>query len=82
MGERIAMTVAMLVIALGVAATIRASNPPAAAAVAQPVAASEGRPVPTVKTETMAIKPSPVIDHDAKMFFGTGDGSNGDWIRR
>jgi hypothetical protein len=80
MGERITMTVAMLVIALGVAATIKASNPPAVAAVAQPIAASTS-PVATQKTETMAINPSPVIDHDAPMFVGTGDGSNGDWIK-
>lgn len=81
MGERITMTVAMLVIALGVAATIKASNPPAVAAVAQPIAASTG-PVATQKTETMAINPSPVIDHNAPMFVGTGDGSNGDWIKQ
>jgi hypothetical protein len=42
MGERVTMTAAMLAIALGVAATIKASNPPAAAAVAQPTAASTG----------------------------------------
>jgi hypothetical protein len=82
MNERVAMTAAMLVLALGVAATIKATNPPVTAAVAQPFAVSQVRPVPTEKAETMAINPSPVIDHDAPTFVGTGDGSNGDWIKR
>jgi hypothetical protein len=80
MGERVTMTAAMLAIALGVAATIKASNPPATAAVAQSITASAGE-VATQKTETMAINPSPVVDHDAPMFVGTGDGSNGDWMK-
>jgi hypothetical protein len=80
MGERVTMTAAMLAIALGVAATIKASNPPATAAVAQSITASAGEVV-TQKTETMAINPSPVVDHDAPMFVGTGDGSNGDWMK-
>jgi hypothetical protein len=29
----------------------------------------------------MAIAPTPVIDSGDEMFIGTGDGSNGFWIR-
>jgi hypothetical protein len=33
------------------------------------------------RTATMRIVPAPVIDPDAEVFIGTGDGSNGSWVR-
>jgi hypothetical protein len=40
-----------------------------------PQRASAARPA------TMQIVPAPVIDPKAEFFLGTGDGSNGSWIR-
>jgi hypothetical protein len=34
-----------------------------------------------VRPTTMRIAPAPVIDSGAEIFIGTGDGSNGSWVR-
>ncbi len=33
------------------------------------------------RAAAMTIVPAPVIDPDAEVFIGTGDGSNGSWVR-
>jgi hypothetical protein len=43
---------------------------------------SRGTTVAVPPAATMMIAPAPVIDPGDEMFIGTGDGSNGFWVRR
>jgi len=72
-------TAAAILIASGVAAAMKWSEPPTdapalhAAVVTGPSAAT---PAPMMK-----IVPAPVIDPHAEVFVGTGDGSGGAWVK-
>ena len=73
-------TAAAILIASGVAAAMKWSEPPtdapalhAAVVVTGPSAAT---PAPMMK-----IVPAPVIDPHAEVFVGTGDGSGGAWVK-
>jgi hypothetical protein len=76
------LAVAVIVIALGAGATVKSftsANP-----FAEP---RQGFPVPqpanTAHSPTMPILvPAEAVDPTAAYFAGTGDGSNGFWIRR
>jgi hypothetical protein len=46
------------------------------------VSANVGQPVSVPESVTFRIVPSPVIEANARFFFGTGDGSNGDYAER
>ncbi len=46
------------------------------------VSANVGQPVSTPESVTFRIVPSPVIEADARFFFGTGDGSSGYYAER
>jgi len=47
-----------------------------------PVSADISQPVATLKPATFRIAPSPVIEANARFFFGTGDGSSGYYAER
>jgi hypothetical protein len=87
MSKRTILMATTLLIALGTAAVIKVLTP-TSTSIAAPKAVMSSRDaiirdaVARERTGTMAIIPSPVIDHDAQFFMGTGDGSNGDWVRR
>jgi hypothetical protein len=42
---------------------------------------TRGAAVAVPRTATMTIAPAPVVDSGDEMFIGTGDGSNGFWVR-
>ena len=86
-----------LILLLSVAPGIAGQNAPAdarradAAAVADPSAKqsdtvqltldSRGATATVPLAATMTVVPAPVIDAGDEMFIGTGDGSNGFWVR-
>jgi hypothetical protein len=87
MTKRTMLIATTLLIALGAIAAIKVLAP-ASSSLAAPNKMTSSREaifrdaVARERMGTMAIIPSPVIDHDAPLFVGTGDGSNGNWVRR
>jgi len=47
----------------------------------QPAPDARGATVAVPRAAAMMIAPAPVIDSGDEMFIGTGDGSNGFWVR-
>jgi hypothetical protein len=87
MTRRALLVTATLSIALCAAAVIKVVTPAATSLAASKTVTSSRDAiirdaVAREHAEMMAIIPSPVIDHDAQLFVGTGDGSNGGWVRR
>jgi hypothetical protein len=87
MTKRTMLIATTVLIALGTAAAIKVFTPASTSLAASNTVASSRDAiirdaVARERAGTMAIIPSPVIDHDAQLFVGTGDGSNGGWVRR
>jgi hypothetical protein len=70
------LTAAVILIASGVAVAMKWSEPPAEAPALRTAVAVTSQPA----APTMKIVPAPVIDPNAEVFVGTGDG-NGGWVK-
>jgi len=70
------LTAAAILIASGVAAAMKWSEPPAEAPARHATA-----PAGTPASSTMKIVPAAAIDPTAEVFVGTGDGSGGAWVK-
>jgi len=76
------IAVAILTV-LGAVAVAKQLMPSTSATAMNPNLAAPSRVAsPVAPSETMAIVPAPVIDTNAEIFVGTGDGGGGAWIKR
>ena len=74
------LTALTILVVLGTGATIKLDTSANLAAPRQALPSSQR--ASTAPLATMQIVPAPVIDPKAEFFVGTGDRSNGSWIRR
>jgi hypothetical protein len=74
------LTVAAILVASGVAVAMKRSEAPAEAPALHTALVVTGQPT-TSAPAMMKIVPAPVIDPNAEVFVGTGDGSGGAWVR-
>jgi hypothetical protein len=76
------MPVLIALILLGAAITVRSfAMVVSSTSTRESIVAATSGPAADAPVATMKIAPAPVIDPGAERFVGTGDGSEGGWVR-